>query len=238
MTVPKGFCACCVCWSGLISLHCKASAAWHVRSVHGRLYVNNRFAASVVTCAFSQLRTSSERESKFVGNKTAIYSWNRSSVCLLFVKLALLCVFSSFIRPITKARASWEHAFDDKWQRQARDTAETAVRRCERSTKEPIATNRSIAKDSWASCGYAKLNCVILSKYELLRASACRQFTSARCQIETGLFFRSNLCPIFAQSLPGHSLGVCLPPGPWIFSSEMTSTDKKWKLVPNARLPR
>ena len=38
------------------------------------------------------------RETKFVGNKTAVYSRNRSSLCLLFVKLDLLCVFSSFIR--------------------------------------------------------------------------------------------------------------------------------------------
>ena len=53
-----------------------------------------------------------ERKSKFVGTKTAIYRRNRSSVCLLFGKLALLCVFSSFIRPITFARASREHAFD------------------------------------------------------------------------------------------------------------------------------
>ena len=52
------------------------------------------------------------KEIKFVGNKTAIYVWNRSSLCLLFVKLAHLCVFSSFIRPITSARASREHAFD------------------------------------------------------------------------------------------------------------------------------
>ena len=53
-----------------------------------------------------------QNETKFVGNKTAIYSRNRSSLCLLFVKLALLCVFCSFIRPITYARASREHAFD------------------------------------------------------------------------------------------------------------------------------
>ena len=52
------------------------------------------------------------KETKFVGYKTSIYSRNRSSFWLLFVKFALLCVFSSFIRPITYARASWEHAFD------------------------------------------------------------------------------------------------------------------------------
>ena len=52
------------------------------------------------------------KETKFVINKTAIYRRNRSSVCLLFVKLALLCVFSSYILPITYTRASREHALD------------------------------------------------------------------------------------------------------------------------------
>ena len=48
------------------------------------------------------------KETKFVGNKTAIYGRNRSSLGLLFVKLARLCVFSSFIQPISYARASRE----------------------------------------------------------------------------------------------------------------------------------
>ena len=52
------------------------------------------------------------KETKFVSNKTAIYRRNRSSVCLLFVKLALLCVFFWFIRPITYTRASREHALN------------------------------------------------------------------------------------------------------------------------------
>ena len=63
-------------------------------------------------CTISQLRTSSEKKTKFVGNKTAIYGQNRSSLCLLFVKLACLGVISSFIRPITYSRARREHAFD------------------------------------------------------------------------------------------------------------------------------
>ena len=54
--------------------------------------------------------------------------------------------------------------------------------------------------------GYATLNCVILSKYELLRASARRQLSSARCQIGTGLFFFVQIFVDFALSLPGHSL--------------------------------
>ena len=63
---------------------------------------------NVTTSHFEQKET----KTKFVSNKTAIYRRNRSSVCLLFVKLALLCVFSLFIRPITYTRASREHALD------------------------------------------------------------------------------------------------------------------------------
>ena len=37
------------------------------------------------------------KETKFVSNKTAIYSRKRSSLCLLFVKIALLCLF--FVYP-------------------------------------------------------------------------------------------------------------------------------------------
>ena len=88
------------------------------------------------------------------------------------------------------------------------------MRRCERSTKEPIATNPSICKDSWASCGYDTLNCAILSKYELLRSSARRQFASARRQIGTGLF-RWNFCRFRSK----FALWVCLRPGPWNFFS-------------------
>ena len=105
------------CWIRAVLIRCWKdvhflSAAWHFRSVHGRLHVNKRFAASAVTCTILQLRTSSEKKTKFVGNKTVIYGRNRSSLCLIFVKLARLCVFSSFIRPITYERASREHAFD------------------------------------------------------------------------------------------------------------------------------
>ena len=66
------------CWKGV---HC-LSAAWHFRSVHGRLHINKRFAASAVTCTILQLRTSGEKNNKFVGNKTAIYGRNRSVLSL------------------------------------------------------------------------------------------------------------------------------------------------------------
>ena len=50
------------------------------------------------------------------------------------------------------------------------------------------------------------LNCAIWSKYELLWASARRQFASARRQIEIGLLFLGQTLVDFALSFPGHSL--------------------------------
>ena len=58
-----------------------------------------------------------------------------------------LCPF--FIHPTDHIRKSRPGAcLRRKRYRQARATTETALERCERSTKEPIATNPSIAKDS------------------------------------------------------------------------------------------
>ena len=57
-----------------------------------------------------------------------------------------------------------------------------------------------------SACGYGTVNYAILSKYELLRATARRQ-------IGTGLFFVQTFVD-FALSLPGHSLEVCLSPRP------------------------
>ena len=135
------------------------------------------------------------------------YSRNRSSLCLLFVKLALLFVFSSFIRrrPIPYARASRKLAFDASGSAKPEPQLRRAVRRCECLAKEPSVTNPSIAKDSQGSCGYATVNCAIFLKYELLRVSAGRQFVSVRRQIGTGIFFGSNLCGLrskFAWALP------------------------------------
>ena len=56
------------------------------------LHVNNRVAS---TCGHVHNVTTSHfvrKETKFVSNKTAIYRRNRSYVCLVCVKLALVCV--------------------------------------------------------------------------------------------------------------------------------------------------
>ena len=88
-------------------------------------------------------------------------------------------------------------------QHQAWATTETAVRRCELSTKEPITTKLSIAKDPWASSGYATLNCAVLLKCELLRASARCQLASTRRQIGTDLFFSFKPLPISPEACVG-----------------------------------
>ena len=99
--------------------------------------------------------------------------------------------------------------------------------------------------DSWASCGYATLNCAILSKYELLRQvtggpgrvlAASSRVLAARSQ-PVYFFFRSNLCRFRSKFAWAFPLSMS---SPWtmIFFSETPNTDKKWNLIPNARLPR
>ena len=186
------------------------SAAWHVQ---------NPFASTAVTCTMSQLRTSSERKLSLSATRQPF----TVEIALLFVfSLSNSLFFVSFLC-LSDLSHTQEQAGSMPWMQAvapSRAATETAVRRCERSTKEPIATSPSISKDLWASCGSGTLNCAILSKYELLRASARRQFASARRQIGTGLFFFVQTFVDFALSLPGHSLWVCLRPGPWIFSQK------------------
>ena len=164
------------------------------------------------------------KETKFVGNKTAIYSRNRS--------LSNSPFFVSFLRLSDRSHMQEQARSMPSMQAVAQSPSHNrdGSEKVERSTKEPIATNPLMAKNSWAFCCYATPNCAILSKYELLRASARRQ-------IGTGLFFRSNLCQFrskFAWALPLSLSSL------WTmrFFSETTNTDKKWRLVPNTRLPR
>ena len=145
------------------------------------------------------------KETKFVGNKTAIYGRNRSSLCLLFVKLARFCVFSSFIRPITYATASREHAFDAsgsaelepqqrrQWEganvRQKNPSPQTLrlpkIRECH------VVTPRSTARSCWSMSSYRR---VLAASSRVLAARS-----------EPVYFFRSNLCWFcskFAWTLP------------------------------------
>ena len=151
------------------------------------------------------------KEMKFVGKKTTIYRRNLllSSRCLT---RSSLCLFFVYATNHTRKSTPWA-CLRRRQKYQARATAETAVIRCQRSTKEPITTNPLIAKVSSASCGYAPLNCPILLKYEFFQASA-------RCQMGTGLIFSVKPVLNFAQRFPGHSLWACLHPRPWIFSQK------------------
>ena len=213
------------CWKGV---HC-LSAAWHFRSVHGRLLVNNRLAASLVTC---NLTTSyfERKETQFVGNKTAIYRRNRSSVCLLFVKVALFCVFSSFIRPLTYARASRVHAFDGsgspKPEPQQRRQWEGANVRRKNPSPQTIRSPK-ICERLVVTARSTARSCRSMSSYGRVLAT----------RLEPVYFFRSNFCRFRSKFVWALPLSLSLP---WtmIFFSETTNTDKKWKLVPNARLPR
>ena len=86
------------CWKGA---HC-LSAACHFRSVHRRLQVNNG-SQRRRSCAQSHNFVLRAKETKFVGNKTAIYDRNRTSLCPLLVKLARLS-FVSFLRSSDRSR--------------------------------------------------------------------------------------------------------------------------------------
>ena len=79
------------CWKGV---HC-LSAAWHFWSVHGRLHVNNRFAASAVKCTISHLRTSSKRKLSLSATRQPF----TVEIALLFVfSLSNSLFFVSFLR--------------------------------------------------------------------------------------------------------------------------------------------
>ena len=162
------------------------------------------------------------KETKFVGNKTAIYRRNRSSLCLLFVKLALLCVFSSFIRPITSARASQEHAFDAsgsakpepqqrrQWEganvRQKNPSPQTL--RSPKIHERLVVTARSTAQSCRSMSSYRRVltassrvltasSRVLAASSRVLAASSRVLTASSRvlaARSEPVYFFRSNLC--------------------------------------------
>ena len=181
------------------------------------------------------------KESKFVSNKTAIYRQNCSSLCILFVKLAPLCVYSSFIRPITYAKASREHAFDAGGStklkpQQRRQWGGVNVRQKNQITqilKLPKIWYRFV-RLLWLC--HAQLRDLVevwaLTDECSPPVGKCspQDRTRSISFVQTFVNFRSK----FAWALP---LSLS---SPWtmIFFSETTNTDKKWKLVPNAPLPR
>ena len=176
------------------------------------------------------------KETKFVSNKRAIYHRNRSSVCLLFVKLALLCVFSLFIRPITYTRANREHALDasgsSKPELQQRRQWDGANVRQRTHRHKPFDLQRFVSV-LWFR--HAQLRDLV-EVWALTGECSPPVRDCSPPDRNRPIFFVQNLSirSKFAWALP---LSLS---SPWTmnFFSETTNTDKKWKLVPNARLPR
>ena len=158
------------------------------------MHVNNWFAASAVRWAISQLRTSSER--KLILSATRL-PFTVEIVLLDVFSLSNSLFFESFLRLSDLSHRQEQAGSMPSTQAIPPSPGHNSEgsEKVRTFDKEAIATNRLIAKDSLASCGYATFNCPILSKYELLRASARRQ-------IETGLFFSFKPLSI--------SLRVCL----------------------------
>ena len=156
------------------------------------------------------------KETKFVGNKTAIYGRNRSSLCLLFVKLALLCVFSSFIRLIIYARASREHAFDASGsanpEPQQRRQWEGAGFDKRTHRRKPFDRQRFVSV-LWLH--HAQLRDLV--EVWALTGGCLPPVRECSPPDRNCSFFFVQTCLDFAQSLPGHSLWDGLPPGPWCF---------------------
>ena len=186
------------------------------------------------------------KETKFVGNKTAIYSRNRSSLCLLLVFLNSL-VFVSFLR-----LSELSHR-----QEQGGSMPSTqAVAPRPGDSRDGSAKVRSFDKRTHRHKPFDRQRFV---SGLWLRHAQLRDFVevwalTGECSPPVrecsppvrecsppdwnwSIFFVQTFVD-FALSLPGHSLWVCLHPGPWFFFSETTNRDKKWKLVPNVRLPR
>ena len=195
--------------------------------------MNNRFAASAVTCAISQLRTSIERKLSWSATRQPftveiaplhVFSLSSSLFFVPFLRLSDRLHMQKQARSMPSTQAvtrSPSHNSDGSEKVQAFD-------------KEPITTKPSTSKDSLACSGYATINCAILSKYELLRAnargqlaSAHRQLASARRQVGTGLV--SSFKPLLiSPRCPWQSLlSFVFNLDHDFFFSEKTNTDKK-----------
>ena len=257
VTIPKGFCACWLCWSGLISLHCAAAPVHWVPSTGGATWMlkSHSLFERCVTLpvgTWSVTRKQSIRsvgghvrnlttlyfkrkETKFVGNKTAIY-----------IEIALLYVFStpnslvfvSFLRLSDRshdARASREHAFDASGSampepQQTRQWEGANVRQknpLPQTLRSPKIRERLVVKPRSTA-----RTCRRMSSYGRVLAPSSRVL-AARSE-PVYFFFVQTLCRFrskFAWALP-LSLSWTMT-----FFSATTNKDKKWKLVPNARLP-
>ena len=190
------------------------SASWPFRSVHGRLHVNNRFAASAVRCATSQLRTSSERKLSLSAKRQPF----TAEIALLYVlSLSNSLFFVSFLR--LSDRSHMQEQAGSMHSTQAvtpspnhnRDGSEK-VRTFDKITHrhKPFDRQRFVSV-LWLR--HAQL-CGLVEVWAL--TGEC----SPPDRTRSFFFFFVQTFIDFALSLPWHSLRVCLHPGPWIFSQK------------------
>ena len=201
-----------LCWKGV---HC-LSAAWHLGSVHDRLHVNKQSQRRRSRAQSHNFALQAKRKLSLSATRQPFMVKIALSLFLLFVKLACLCVFSSFIWLITYERASREHAFNAsgsakpepqqrrKWEgakvRQMNPSPQTL--RSPKIRESLVVTPRSTARSSRSTSSYGR---VLAASSRVLAARP-----------EPVYFFVQTFVD-FALSLPGHSLWVCLHPRPWIF---------------------
>ena len=216
------------CWKGVECL----SAAWHLRSVHSRLHVNNRFAESAVTCEISKVRTSSERKLSLSATRQPFMV----EIALLYVtSLSNSLVFVSFLRsdrshkpeqagsmPSTQAVAP-----RPSHNRDGREKVRTFDKITHRH--KPFYRQRFVSVlwlrhaqlhdlvEVWAlmgECSPPVRECSLPVCECSLPVRECSPPDRNR-----SIFF-VQIFVDFALSLPGHSHWVCLHPWPWIFSQK------------------
>ena len=211
-----------MCASAVSVNHCMRawlSAAWHFRSVHDQLHVNNRFASSAVTCTMSQLRTSSERKLSLSATRQPF----TVEIALLFVfSLSNSLFFVSFLR-LSDLSHTQEQAENMPWMQAVapspsnkRDGSEK-VRTFDKRTHrhKPFDLQRFVSV-LWLR--HAQLH-DLAEVWDLTGECSPPVRECSPPDRNRPIFFVQTFVD-FALSLPGHSLWVCLRPGPWIFSQK------------------
>ena len=203
------------------------SAAWHFRSIHGRLHVNNPFASSAVTCTMSQLRTSSERKLSLSATRQPF----TVEIALLFVfSLSNSLFFVSFLR-LSDLSHTQEQAGSMPWMQAVapspshnRDSSEKVWTFDKRTHRHKPFDLQRFVSVLWLR--HAQLRDLV-EVWALTGECSPPVRECSPPDRNRPIFFVQTFVD-FALSLPGHSLWVCLRPGPWLFFSETTNTDKKW----------
>ena len=189
-------------------------------SVHGRLHVNMRFAASAVTCKISKRRTSSERKLSLSATRPPF----TVEIALLYVfslsnSLVFVCffVYPTYHIGKSKAGACLTQAVAPS-PGQSRDSSEKVRTFDERTHRhKPFARERFVSV-LWLCQAHDQLR-------DLVEVWALMGMCSPPVRDwlppdRNGLFFFFQTFVDFALSLPGNSIWICLHLGPWIFSQK------------------